>query len=81
MIMLKTFLSLTSKHPMQINEKRNELTMEDLRAFGRNMDISVRRIKESFGDIVEVVKKWAQYAEYAGVSEQVMERVRSFHKY
>ena len=71
----------TSKHQMQINGKRDHLTMEDLRACGRNMDISDKRIKEVIGNVVETVNNWAKYAEYAGVSEQDMERVRGFHKY
>lgn len=66
---------------MQINRKRDNLTMEDLRACGRNMDISDERIKEIIGNVIEVVGNWEKYAECAGVSEKVMERVKDFHKY
>lgn len=71
----------TSKHQMQINGKRDDLTVDDLRTCGRNMDISDKRIKEIIGNVVEVVRNWTKYAECAGVGERVMERVKGFHKY
>lgn len=71
----------TSRHQMRINGKRDDLTVEDLRVCGRNMDISDKRIKEIIGNVVEVVGNWAKYAECAGVSEKVMERVKGFHIY
>ena len=71
----------TSRHQMQINGKRDALTVGDMRACGRNMDISDKRIKEIIGNVVEVVGNWTEYAECAGVSEQAMEHVKGFHRY
>ena len=71
----------TSRHQMRINGKRDQLTLDDLRACGRSMDISDRRIKDILKHVIGVVRHWERYAEYAGVSEQVMENIRNCHKY
>ncbi|MCH5339969.1 MAG: type II toxin-antitoxin system HipA family toxin [Acetatifactor sp.] len=71
----------TSRHQMRINGKRDQLTLDDLRACGRNMDISDRRIKDILKHVIGVVRHWERYAEYAGVSEQGMGNIKSCHKY
>lgn len=68
-------------HQMKINGKRDQLTLDDLYACGRNMDTSNRRIKDILKKVIGVVRNWGRYAEYAGVSEERMEQVRSCHKY
>lgn len=45
------------------------------------MDISDRRIKDILKNVIGVVRNWERYAEYAGVSEQIMWKVKGCHKY
>lgn len=71
----------TSSHQMQINGKRNSLTLEDLIACGKNMDISEKRIQSILQQVISVVREWPQYAEYAGLSEKNMEYIKKFHTY
>jgi len=44
----------TSMHQMQINGKREGLTIEDLVACGENMDISSKKIKRIIGQVIAV---------------------------
>lgn len=71
----------TSKHQMKINGKRDNLTVEDMYACGRNMDISDKRIRDIMKNVIGVVRNWEKYAEYAGMGEQAMQNVKSFHQH
>ncbi|MCH5342460.1 MAG: type II toxin-antitoxin system HipA family toxin [Acetatifactor sp.] len=68
----------TSKHQMRINGKRDNLTMEDLYACGRNMDISDKKMKDITKSVIGVVRNWEKYAERAGVGEEIMWNVKRF---
>lgn len=71
----------TSRHQMRINGKRDQLSLDDLHACGKSMDISDRRIKDILKHVIGVVRNWERYAEYVGVSEQIMSKIKSCHKY
>ena len=71
----------TSMHQMQINGKREGLTIEDLVACGENMDISSKKIKSIIGQVIAVVREWPQYAEYVGLKEEQMAAIRAHHRY
>lgn len=71
----------TARHQMRINGKRDQLTLDDLRACGKSMDISDRRIKDIFKNVIGVVRNWERYAEYVGLSKQIMGSIKDCHKY
>ena len=71
----------TSRHQMKINGKRDNLSVEDLQACGRNMDISDKKIKEMIKNVTGVVKNWDKYAEYARVSEPMMQNIKNLHRH
>lgn len=71
----------TSKHQMKINGKRDNLTVDDLLACGRGMNISDKQIRNIIKNVTGVVRNWNKYAEYAGLSEQIMCKVKSCHSH
>lgn len=71
----------TSMHQLTINGKRSSLTIDDLRACGRSLDISERRIKDTLKTVIGVVRNWEHYAEYVGLKEQIIQKVKICHEY
>jgi len=71
----------TSAHQMTINGKRENLTIEDLKICGKNMNLSERKINTILQQVIAVVREWAQYAEYVGLSEESMEYIKKYHMY
>ena len=71
----------TSKHQMKINGKCDNLTLDDLRECGRNMDISKTRIETILKHVISVVREWPRYAEYVGLSETNTKYIQSHHTY
>ncbi len=69
----------TSKHQMRINGKRDNLTIEDMYACGRSMNISDKKIKNIMKDVIATVRNWEKYAEYVGLREEIMRKVKSCH--
>lgn len=70
-----------SEYQMQINGKRDNLTVGDSRAYGRNIGLNDKKIGEIIENAIVVVNNWPKYAEHAGVNEQVMQYINGFHKY
>lgn len=71
----------TSAHQMTINGKRENLTMNDLKACGKNMDLSERKIKKILQGVISIVRKWDEYAAYVGLREEHMEYIKRLHRY
>ncbi len=58
-----------SSHQMTINGKSSEITLEDLLTFGRRIELPAKFCKDAVGRVLDVVCKWMDYAERAGISE------------
>lgn len=70
----------TSQHQMKINGKRDNIEVEDIFTSGKNMDISNRKIQSIVEHIIQVVGKWPEYAERAGLNEKYMVEIKKQHK-
>lgn len=70
----------TASHQMRINGKRDNLNEDDLITTGLSMNLSKRKVLAVLEQVVSVVQKWNQYAEYVELSEQNMKSIQSFHK-
>lgn len=66
-----------SAHQMLINGKKNHITQEDLLICGKNIDISLPRIKSIISEVKESVLKWPQFAENAGIRKETSEAIQS----
>lgn len=65
-----------SAHQMLINGKKDQITKEDLITSGKNMDISLPRIKAIISEVQGTVLKWPQFAEEAGIRKETREMIR-----
>ncbi|HLU62757.1 MAG TPA: type II toxin-antitoxin system HipA family toxin [Gammaproteobacteria bacterium] len=59
----------TSQHQMSVNGKRDGFTREDLRAFAKNVAIKRGRADGLLDEILDVARRWPEYAARAGVKE------------
>lgn len=66
-----------SAHQMLINGKKDKITLKDIIACGKNMDISTQRIKTIISEVKESVLKWPEYAENAGIRSETYQGIQS----
>ncbi|SHI46282.1 type II toxin-antitoxin system HipA family toxin [Aquimarina spongiae] len=64
----------TSMHQMSINGKRDDFVLEDLIAVGDK--ISYKGSREAIAQIKEVISRWNEYAEKAGIPENQANRLK-----
>jgi serine/threonine-protein kinase HipA len=60
----------TSRHQMSINGKREAFTREDLLALAATAGIKMARANQMLDRVVAAVRRWPEFAEVAGVSDQ-----------
>lgn len=60
----------THQHQMSVNGKRDGFDLDDLKAAGRVAGLKQGKVKSILSDIVDVAKKWPQYANKAEVFPQ-----------
>ena len=65
----------TSTHQMSLNGKRDNFTLEDFRACARAATMKRGRAEAIIQEVREVVSRWPDYAEEAGVSTLWRERI------
>lgn len=70
----------TSTHQMVINGKRDDFTTEDLTALAGMAGIKPIKAKELLRSVVEVVKRWEEFAAEAGVDKANMGKIRQSHR-
>jgi len=58
----------TSSHQMSVNQKRDNFKLEDLKACANTASMKRGRAETIYKKVVEVVSRWPEYAEEAGVS-------------
>ncbi len=66
-----------SAHQMLINGKKDHIKLEDITKCGRNMDISLPRIKSIISEVRETVLKWAQFASETGIRKETYEGIQA----
>jgi serine/threonine-protein kinase HipA len=71
---------LTSRHQMSMNGKRDGFEREDLLALAKAADIKKARAEQMVESVVEVMRRWAEFAAKAGVPDERAERVRKTHR-
>lgn len=66
-----------SAHQMLINGKKDHIKLDDIIACGKNMDISLPRIKSIISEVKETVLKWPKIAEETGIKKEIYEGIWS----
>lgn len=65
----------TSRHQMSINGKRDDFTVEDLRAVAKVARIRRALVDDTLADVTDAVRRWASFADEAGVTTDHVERI------
>ena len=66
----------TAAQQMSVMGKREGIEVDDLLEVGRRCTIATRpKIKAVVEGVIEALKRWSDYAERAGVSEESMEKI------
>lgn len=71
----------TSSHQMTINSKRTGFTLEDFTVAAKRARLRRGAAKRIFSETVEVVSRWPEFADRAGVPEAKAERIASAHQF
>jgi serine/threonine-protein kinase HipA len=66
----------TSTHQMVINGKRDDFTADDLIALAEVAAIKPKKAKEMLQAVVDVIKRWGEFAIKAGVDKDNTEKIR-----
>ena len=66
----------TSSHQMTVNGKRDNFTMEDFKACARVASMKRGRAEAIVNQVLETVKHWRDYADQAGVSPSMRDRIQ-----
>jgi serine/threonine-protein kinase HipA len=66
----------TSTHQMTMNGKRNGFTLEDFRACAKAASMKRGRAKAIVHEVSTVVKHWPEYADAAGVPEDMWNKIQ-----
>jgi len=66
-----------SQHQLSINNKRRDITRDDLLAVAAHMNI--KKAKEIIEQVREVNSRWKEYAQEAGVTAPQINAIRSTH--
>ena len=66
----------TASHQMTMNGKREGFTLDDFRACARTASMKRGRAEDILGEVQGAISKWPSFAEAAGVSDAVHEKVQ-----
>lgn len=66
----------TASHQMTVNGKRDNFNMDDFRACARAASMKRGRAEAIVGEVRDVVSRWQQYAEDAGVPDAWREKIQ-----
>ncbi len=65
----------TSSHQMTLNGKRDDFVLDDFKACAKTASLKRGRAEKIIGEVREVVSRWCDYAEEAGVLSQHRDRI------
>ena len=66
----------TSRHQMSVNSKRDGFERGDLLALAKAAGIKKARAEQMVERVIEVIRRWTEFAAKAGVSDERAERIR-----
>ncbi len=70
----------TSSHQMTVNGKRDDFTVDDLRACAEVASMKAGRADTIVGEVHDAVTDWPSFASAAGVPEIDIERIGRAHR-
>jgi serine/threonine-protein kinase HipA len=70
----------TSQHQMSANGKRDRFEREDLVVLAEAADIKKPRAKQMIERVIEVVRRWPDFAGKAGVSDEQVKKIQASHR-
>tara|TARA_R110000823_G_scaffold139607_8_gene269577 strand:- start:1249 stop:2556 length:1308 start_codon:yes stop_codon:yes gene_type:complete len=66
----------TASHQMSMNGKREGFVLEDFQACARSVSMKRGRAQAIIAEVQKVVSQWREYAQEAGVSDNVSEKIQ-----
>lgn len=70
----------TATHQMTMNGKRDGFTMDDFNACGKTASMKGGRAEAIVSEVQEVVSRWDEYADLAGLSETLSKPIGKAHR-
>lgn len=70
----------TGQHQMSLNGKRDGFVLEDLLAFAETASIKPTKARSMISTVQDVVSKWPQYANEAGIEGDNMRKIGKAHR-
>lgn len=65
---------------MSINGKRDGFDREDLIQMAKTADIKKVRAGQMVQNVIEVIRRWPDFAKKAGVSEEQVKKIKDSHR-
>ena len=70
----------TGRHQMSLNGKRDNFSLEDFRACAKAVSMKRGRAEDILEQVTSVVREWRQFAERAGVPEDMVKKIANAHR-
>ena len=70
----------TSQHQMSVNGKRDGFEREDLISLAKAADIKKARAEQMIQRVIEVVRRWSDFAGKAGVNDEQIMKIQASHR-
>ena len=70
----------TSLHQMSVNGKRDGFEREDLLTLTKTADIKKARSEQMIQRVIEVVRRWPDFAGKAGVNDEQVKKIHASHR-
>jgi serine/threonine-protein kinase HipA len=70
----------TSRHQMSVNGKRDGFEREDLLVLAKAADIKKARAEQLIQSVIEVVRRWPDFAVKAGVNDEQVKKIQASHR-
>lgn len=70
----------TGSHQMSLNGKRDDFELDDFKACAKNASMKRGRAEEILRQVQDAVLQWTDFAEEAGVPDQVSDMIKNAHR-
>ena len=70
----------TSQHQMSVNGRRDGFERDDLLALAKAADIKKARAEQMIQRVIEVVRRWPDFAGEAGVNDEHVKKIQESHR-
>ena len=70
----------TSQHQMSVNSKRDRFERDDLLTLAKAADIKKARAEQIIQRVIEVVRRWPDFAGEAGVNDGRVKKIQNSHR-